>query len=270
MGGLPGSLSPRTKFSKLSEFELSPSTDANQKALLSICEKIENCRNKLNDLNRSLSMLKSVIVGDSLHFRESDNSFDLVPVKDLLASGPRNGYSPKTTSNGKGYRTFPISAIRDGKVKLDPSNFKYAEITKSEFSANKISSGDIFVVRGNGNVNLVGSAGMVETDLPDVFYPDILIKIPIRREIVDPEYFVAVWNSPFVRKQILAMAQTTNGTYKINKSIVESIKFPLPPKIFQRKITYALSESAQFLEESGSKLQHLKNINQKLVEKLIG
>lgn len=57
----------------------------------------------------------------------------------------------------------------------------------------------------------------------------------------DP-FLETVWNSRFVRDQIESGASTTNGTYKINQSLLEKIQLPLPPIACQDEFAIRVEE----------------------------
>ncbi len=46
-----------------------------------------------------------------------------------------------------------------------------------------------------------------------------------------------MWSTAKVRKQIDAGARTTNGTYKVNQTLLGSIDFPLPTLEIQKKFS---------------------------------
>ena len=95
-----------------------------------------------------------------------------------------------------------------------------------------IQRGDVLVVRGNANADLVGRAGMVSTFPDECIYPDIAKRIVFRTDIeqrVIPEFGVLAWNHPIVHNQVLRRAKTSNGTLKINSRDVKQIVMPVPP-----------------------------------------
>ncbi len=65
--------------------------------------------------------------------------------------------------------------------------------------------------------------------MPDTTFPDTVIAARIQTTTVRPVFLEHVWRSNAVRRQIEALARTTNGTYKVNQTMLESVSFFAPP-----------------------------------------
>ena len=99
--------------------------------------------------------------------------------------------------------------------------------------------GDVLIVRGNANPDLVGKAGIVDTFPEGCIYPDITKRVVFRSEgdpFITPAYAVLAWNHPVVHNLVLRRAKTSNGTLKINNRDVKQIILPVPPPEDQRRI----------------------------------
>jgi type I restriction enzyme, S subunit len=193
------------------------------------------------------------------------DGWKLIPTGSLLAEEPKNGISPQATAQPPGTPTFSIAAVRDGRVDLkNASNLKYAKVSERIAEKFAIRTGDLLVVRGNANPNLVGKAGRV-AEFPDgCMYPDITKRILFRsdgEDTVTPEYAVLAWNHPIVHNQVLRRAKTSNGTLKINNRDVKQIVMPVPPPSHQRRIVElveALDAESDALRQKLRSLEQLK------------
>ena len=77
--------------------------------------------------------------------------------------------------------SFSISAVHDGVVDVRETYRKYLEGDSVRDPAMySLRSGDILLVRGNGNLHLVGKAGIVTEDMPGRVYPDLLMRVRLR------------------------------------------------------------------------------------------
>jgi len=160
----------------------------------------------------------------------------------IIADGPRNGISPQIDERGT-IESFSISAIRDGRVDVREGDKKYVLGDKAALEKGyQLLRGDVLLVRGNGNIQLVGKAGLVEDDMPGRVYPDLLMRVRLTRPCV-PQFLVALLNCPTIRDQIEAVARTAVGTYKINNFQVRQLYFHLPPLEEQQRIIDWLSEA---------------------------
>jgi type I restriction enzyme, S subunit len=160
----------------------------------------------------------------------------------LLAEDPKNGISPETSSQPPGTATFSIAAIRESRVDLaSRENLKYARIPDSVAERYLIRRGDILIVRGNANPELVGRAGMVSDCPAGCIYPDITKRVVFRNDSdpsVLPEFAVLAWNHAIVHNQLLRRAKTSNGTLKINNRDVKQVIMPVPPPKAQAELVH--------------------------------
>ncbi len=167
--------------------------------------------------------------------REVPEHWDVMRLARVIADGPKNGISPPIDEQG-GIESFSISAIRDGKVEVQPGDRKYIAGDKDALGqAYCLLRGDVLLVRGNGNIHLVGKAGVVEDDMPGRVYPDLLMRVRVTPRCL-PHYLVAVLNSPTGREQIEAAARTAVGTFKVNNQQVRQLCLALPPTAEQQRM----------------------------------
>jgi type I restriction enzyme, S subunit len=217
-----GSLSPRTKWQDLAryEFALPPQTEQRRIAdLLWAADYSVEC------LRRVDASVEGVIQASTRNFLASDR-FREAPCGDLLIEKPKNGYSPNTSI--RGVPTLSISAIRDGEVQFD-GNLKYADVSVSEIEKFILNSKDVLVVRGNGNRNLVGRAGIVRKAPKSCFYPDLLIRLRFNEGVMRPEFACIQWNSDSAHRVLIKKAKSTNGIWKINGKDVSQHVLKVPP-----------------------------------------
>lgn len=169
----------------------------------------------------------------------------MAPLRYLLRLGPKNGISPPQAGSD-GALSFSISAVRDGRVTIE-GNEKFVDLDNSVASDYYLKSGDILLVRGNGNLSLVGTCGLVETAPNECTYPDILMLMRAGERAV-AEFLVAAINSSYVREQIESIAQTTNGTYKLSGEDVRALCIAVPPLDEQRAIVAHIARETAKLD----------------------
>lgn len=163
-------------------------------------------------------------------------------VEGLLAEPLTNGRSVKDKAGG--FPVLRLTALQGGRLNL--AEFKEGDWTREDAEAWLVKEGDFFAARGNGSKHLVGIGSLALQVSAAVAYPDTMIRISVDNEIIDREYFAAVWNSRFVRRQIEAAARTTAGIYKINQPHICDFVIPLPLREEQSAI---LSRIAPALSE---------------------
>ncbi len=205
--------------------------------------------------------------------KELPAGWSLRTTESLLVADPKNGVSPKASSQPPGVPTFSIAAIRDGRLDLSTdANLKYAEVPAKVAAKFTLNIGDVLIVRGNANPDFVGKACMVK-DFPEgCIYPDITKRVVFRTEgenTVTPEYAVMAWNNPVVHNQILRRAKTSNGTLKINNRDVKQIIMPVPPTGMQQTIVNLVAAAEAKTDALICKLKALEQLKRSLMHDLL-
>ncbi len=232
-----GSLSPTINWKTLrvQEFPLPPIEE--QKRIAEILWAADEAVERYLRAQELLLSLKNRIFRESL----ATNSAELVQCSELLKLPPRNGHSPKTNASGRGAPTLSIGAVRDGIVNPN-RNTKYAEISPEDLDRFRLEAGEVLVVRGNGNRNLCGRAGVVSSVPTDCFYPDLLIRIKFDEQKILPAFAVEQWNEPTTHNRLLAFAKSTNGIWKVNGKDLRQHKLSVPSLESQARIVQRLND----------------------------
>ncbi len=177
--------------------------------------------------------------------------WEVLKLARVIADGPRNGTSPPIDENGS-IESFSISAIRNGQVDVRDGDKKYISGDKTALEgAYRLFRGDVLLVRGNGNVRLVGKAGIVMHDMPGRVYPDLLMRLRLTPMCL-PQFLVALLTCATGRDQVETAARTAVGTFKINNQQVRQMCFALPPVAEQEGIVCWLDDELSTLRAASS------------------
>jgi type I restriction enzyme S subunit len=197
----------------------------------------------------------------------------LVPTGSLLDGDPKNGISPENTAQPPGTPTFSIGAIRDGKIDLENAAYlKFAQVPEKVAANFQVSRGDILIVRGNANLDLVGKAGRIGKYPAGCIYPDITKRVVFRTagdHVVTPDFAVIAWNHSIVHNQVLRRAKTSNGTLKINNRDVKQIIMPVPPGDDQQKLVIVVSAIEEQIDRLKADLITYERLKQSLMHDLL-
>ena len=224
VGTSAGSLSPRTNWSSLAEFEFVLPPIEEQRRMISSLSTLEECLVTLANAMTAAIVLELSLLEDALNLIPTER---LMPVERLVTTGPKNGISPKVNAGKHGYPTLSISAVRDGRLVSD-GNVKYAEVTDDQAATFELKANDVLVVRGNGNKLLTGKCGLVDTVPQGCIYPDLLIRLKFDPEIIRPQFATLQWNAPSTHKRLISRAKSTNGIWKINGSDIRQHTLKVP------------------------------------------
>jgi type I restriction enzyme S subunit len=159
-------------------------------------------------------------------------------LNDLLAMPLRNGLSP-SNSGGVKAKVLTLSAITGDAFRADA--WKEAPFQSIPPLDQRVDAADLLICRGNGNARLVGKGYFPPCDMLALTFPDTMIAARVSGDRVAPDFLQVLWNGSSIRRQIESLARTTNGTFKINQTMLESIRLIAPPLPLQREFAAQVS-----------------------------
>jgi type I restriction enzyme S subunit len=152
--------------------------------------------------------------------------------RDCLAE-VKHGCSASPSPTPTALEVLKISAATRGYLR--PEERKCAFDVSRHRHEFGLRSGDVLMCRTNGTLALVGMSALVETNLPNLIFPDKLIRVRCKANIL-PAYFWMLVQLPFARSQIESVARTAVGNYAIGSEDIWAMRFPLPPLTVQQAI----------------------------------
>ncbi|MBK3631752.1 restriction endonuclease subunit S [Streptomyces sp. MBT97] len=164
------------------------------------------------------------------------SEWHLVKLKDLLSEPMINGRSVNTRDDG--FPVLRLTAIQPGGI--DVSEHKGGDWSRDQASPFLIKEGDFLVSRGNGSLDLVGRGALVRESSIDAAFPDTMIRIRVRSDVISTAYLSKIWDSPYVRSQIERSVRTTSGIFKVNQKTLGEIELRVPPLPHQSRISQVL------------------------------
>ena len=206
---------------------------AEQKRIAAILDKAEELRGlrrkALEELDAIVQSIFLEMFGDPV---TNPKEWKLMRFQDLLSVPLRNGLSPSNSGTVTG-KVLTLSAITGNRFR--ESAIKTSTFQASPPSHQTVDDTDFLICRGNGNIHLVGKAYFPTYSMFDVVFPDTMIAAQIKSDYIEREFLQHIWNSNMVRSQIESFARTTNGTFKVNQTMLESILIPVPPLLIQQE-----------------------------------
>lgn len=160
------------------------------------------------------------------------------PLSVMLSEPLLNGLSLPASKIGTGVTFAKVGAVNTGV--FNPLEIKQADVGLPEDSPYWLRKGDILVSRGNA-VELVGRAAVYEGNPPNCAMPDLLIRIRIQRDKIDPHFLSAFFHSTEAREYIKSQISGTSSTMpKISQPKLEVMSVPVPTLDEQKKIMKCL------------------------------
>ncbi|WP_417526862.1 restriction endonuclease subunit S [Marinomonas shanghaiensis] len=183
------------------------------------------------------TILQLAVMGNLVPFGEVVN----VKLKDLLAFGPKNGFSAKEVSYETELKVLKLGATSYGELNVEESKFIDENIPSD--SHLWLKPDDILIQRGNSS-NFVGSNIIIKKECIGYIYPDLMMKIRAN-ELIEPSFLSLTLSAPNTREFLWSRMTGTSGTMpKISKTIVESIPVTLP---VSRQIQQEIVEKVSLL-----------------------
>lgn len=169
---------------------------------------------------------------------------------ELVRTPIRTGISkPGRPSSDK--RCLTLSAVRGRTLRLDAS--KPVDVSDAEAERHWLRPGCFYVVRGNGNRELVGRGAFAPRVMAErMLFPDLLFQIDLGAA-VDPLFFWCLWCSAPVRRLLEERARTAAGIYKINTSDLNTLRLRLPAMEEQLVIAADLSRRLEMTDALSSR-----------------
>jgi len=188
----------------------------------------------LSELHRTTRDEANVLFGAYLNkLTESYNALGVL--SDVLEGKPRNGWSAACDNASDGTAILALSAVTG--YEYNATSFKRTSLPTNPDAHYWLKPGDLLITRSN-TPELVGHSAIYDGYPERCIYPDLIMRIPVNKDLADIK-FVWYWlRTPLVRKYIRENSKGTSPTMKkINQGTVMGIPFPndIPLKA-QRKI----------------------------------
>jgi type I restriction enzyme S subunit len=105
----------------------------------------------------------------------------------------------------------------------------------------EVQAGDILMCRASGSKHLIGSVAMVRKCRPKLIFSDKTYRIGLNLDAIDPEFFILLMKSKYLRDQIeLSISGADGLANNIPQSSVKWYQIVLPPTIDEQKAIFTL------------------------------
>jgi hypothetical protein len=178
--------------------------------------------------------------GTSLHSAENwPLDLPTVTLGDYVEVTHGCGASPSPRKTG--LEVLKISAATRGEFR--PSEKKFAFDRPELRRRYDLCRGDVLLCRVNGTLGYVGMSALVEEDMPNLIFPDKLIRVRVKDGALMPDFLWRLLQLPNMRAQIESYARTAVGNYAIGSSDIADFQIPLPQIKTQRELVKELREA---------------------------
>jgi type I restriction enzyme S subunit len=231
-----GSLSPRTNWRSLASFEFDlPPFDQQRRIAEILWGLDDDLQAWLETMNAVVGQRQSIVT-DFIMSHESD----IATLGDYLEE-VQYGSSNKAILQPAPH-LLPLLRIPNvigGKV--DFGELQWLEPTE-EFQKYRLLTGDVLIVRTNGNPDYVGRTAVYEgSEFGECLFASYLIRLRPKRDKLLPHFLHEMLQSGRVKKDIRKQVKSSAGNYNLNTQGIRGLRIPLPTTEMQQELLERLT-----------------------------
>jgi type I restriction enzyme S subunit len=263
LGTSAGSLSPRTSWTALQDFEFPLPPLDEQKRIAEILWAADESLVSFEQARESLLNVADTFATDFL-----SRGWDTKNLGKLLID-VQYGSSKRIASAGSG--TAPILRIPNvigGRIVLD--DLAFVDLPTPEVDRYRLSRGDVLIVRTNGNPEYVGRTAVVEELPEDCIYASYLIRLVPNSELLLPKYLHAALSSSLMRRTLRHEIRSSAGNYNLNTKGIKRQVLPLPPLPKQHEFVRHFESFERKISEIDSHISLLRALRLSIANQEIG
>jgi len=247
LGTSAGSLSPRTSWTALKDFEFPLPPLDEQKRLAEILWAADEAFNQHQQSNDNLMSVKRTLLNRltvrgigqqaTQHTRlgEIPVHWRLATVEDVT-SICQYGLSIPLNESGQ-YPILRMMNYDDGRIIAN--DLKYVDLDDSDFNSFKVHKGDILFNRTN-SADLVGKVGIFDLE-GDYVFASYLVRLRADEDQILPDFLNYYLNSGLGQRRLLAYATPGVSQTNISAGNLKKVLVPLPPMEKQKQIVEVLN-----------------------------
>lgn len=259
-----GTKMPRTSWGILSKIRLFAPSSEEQRAIADVLDAVDAAIRETEALIAKLKVLRLGLIDDLLTRGIDDNgelrreeeligtpagqrpeSWAVSSLGNLLDRPPRNGFSPVEANGETGAFVLGLGCLTtEG---FQPIQLKHCPLNAVS-SRVSLEDGDVLVSRSNTR-DLVGLAGVFRDVGRPCVYPDLMMRLSLKKDSIEPDLILAFLLSPAFRRYIQRRAKGTSGSMvKITAKDICEFVLAVPPPDERVGIIDRVSECSERID----------------------
>lgn len=277
VGTSAGSLSPRTSWASLTEFDFALPSPEEQLRIAGLLQPTEQTNAELNNALESAELLRKatlIEIFDSLcstGFNEQPwlglgSACQFVRMDEVGSVLMGRQLSPKHRM-GKGSRLYlRVANVFDGYI--DTSDVLEMDFTDSEFIRYRLQPGDVLLNEGQSR-ELVGRSAIFRNDIPDCCFQNTLIRFrPIKSVL--PEYAHSYFQYCQYTGKFARISKQTTSVAHLGVQRFAEMKFPMLEVQAQKKIVDLISGITNAVTALESRASQIKDTKEGIMREVWG
>ena len=263
-----GSLSPRTSWTALKDFEFPLPCLDEQKRIAGILWAADEAVETYKDSMHLIEVAFSRLIGEQLPKR-SDPSAQFIPLEELCIQLPQSGIYKSEEHQGSGIKIAKMGTLFGNEVITDDIEMDLIELDESELNRFLLTDNDLLF--GRRSIVLVGAgkcSRVGKIDTPVTFESSIL-RVTIDRSKSDPA-FIYTWLNSREGKKELRRIRSFTTVAGITGSDLKKVKIPVLDEQKRKAIVNNYHSNLQKISAMSSHIGSLMEVQKTLSRKLIG
>jgi type I restriction enzyme S subunit len=265
VGTSAGSLSPRTNWTSLANFELNlPGPEAQRMILtaLSSCSLLE-------DEYASANKCAINLLDSHANAIFADRKYELVQFERVLTRQPQSGIYKAPEFLGTGTKIVNMGELFGFDVIADSIEMKCMELTREEVVKYKLTSDDLIFGRRSIVLEGAGKCSMVAALQEPVIFESSILRVTVNAELVLPKFIFEWLRSPRGVQQITRIRSVTTVA-GITGSDLKKIAVPVMPIAEQLAISDELSSMRASVSAISQRQAANRHLKKTILEKMLG
>ena len=268
-----GSLSPRTKFKELADYEFFLPPKAEQKRLAELLwaddEVVEKEKREREALKVFKNRQMSYLLNGHQHIQNNGkpDGWERLTISDL-GIVTTSSVDKKQRPGEKIVSLINYMDVYTSKSKKITSDIEFMQVTApdKQIDSNQVIVGDVLFTPSSETKDDIGHSAVVYDNLPNTLYSYHLVRLHFNREI-DLDFKRFLFNNPSTLAYFTKRAQ---GITRMTLSLDDFNETPvlLPPLSEQRQIALELSSIDSAIERIEQSISFSQQIKQELINKI--
>lgn len=265
VGTSAGSLSPRTNWTSLADFEFAlPSMEA-QKLILSVLTSYS----ALDDNYASANRCALDLLGSHANAIFSNRKYDLVSFEKVLTRQPQSGLYKAQEFLGRGTKIVNMGELFGFDTIHSSIDMKRMELTQEEVSKYQLTPDDLLFGRRSIVLEGAGKCSMIGDLQEPVIFESSILRVTVNPEVVLPQFIFEWLRSPKGTQQITRIRSFTTVA-GIAGSDLKRIVVPVMPIKEQLAISDELSSMRASVGALSQRQTANRALKKTILEEVLG
>ena len=180
-------------------------------------------------------------------------------------------YGTNSPSNNHriGYPVIAIPQVVNSEITR--GDFPFADVGPDEAAQLKLNSGDVLLIRTNGNPEYIGKSTVISDKLVEdhLIFASYLIRLRPEPTKLLGSYLSLFLSSPLGRRQCLACANTSAGNHNLGARAIRRMLIPRPPIDEQQIAVDLIRSTEQVVRDAYFKVELLTRLKQSMLQNFL-